>query len=265
MNVSLGRGAASASLREVDPMRPNTWEFTGFSQHGEDGIIDYLTRRLLRPNRYFIEIGCADGLENNTTWLALTRNYAGLMIDGNLDLLDWCRFLLQPLNWGLQFRHMFVGQESIGQLRSEARHFDPDVFSLDIDGNDYHVAKALLSAGFRPRICVVEYNSAFGPEQRITIPYWSDFRVSPAEGLDLYYGCSIGGWRGIMEKEGYQFVTVDSCGVNAFFIDPAEFPTGFGSGLAGKDFVSNVSHVRAYGSDWHKQFEHVQHLELQEV
>src|SRR5262249_45826552 len=153
------------------------WEFSGFSQHGEDGIIDYLTRRLHEPHGYFIEIGCANGLENNSTWLALGRSFSGLMVDGNQEDVEWARYILQPMNYGLTFHHAFVTRENVTRLRQLACFTDPDVISLDIDGNDYHIAEALLTAGFRPGIWVVEYNSAFGPTKCLTIPYRADFRI----------------------------------------------------------------------------------------
>src|SRR4029079_4576029 len=80
--LALARAAATSSLRRIDPATPSTWEFSGFSQHGEDGILDYLCGHLRQPNRYFIEIGASNGLENNTTWLAVAKRYGGLMIDG---------------------------------------------------------------------------------------------------------------------------------------------------------------------------------------
>lgn len=262
LNLAMARAGASAPLRQLDPARPLTWEFCGFSQHGEDGIIDYLTRQLRQPNGYFIEIGCANGLENNSTWLALGRAYAGLMIDGNPANVDWARYLLLPLNYGLQFRSMFVTRENIAELKSEARHLDPDLFSLDIDGNDYHIAQALVAAGFRPRIWVVEYNSAFGPERSVTVPYNPSFKVSNQPGLDLYSGCSLEAWRRFMTKAGLQFVTVDSCGCNAVFIDPSHFPDGFAGRLEGSGFRDNRSHVRAYGGDWRTHYQPIAHLEL---
>ncbi len=265
MNLSLNRAAASASLREIDPSTPATWEFTGFSQHGEDGVIDYLTRRITNPNRYFIEIGASNGLENNSTWLALARSYSGLMVDGNAQSIEWCRHLLQSINYGLQFRQMFVTRENVGELKAVASHLDPDVFSLDIDGNDYHVAEALMRSGFRPKIWVVEFNSAFGPERRLTIPYEPEFQITNAPGLDLYSGCSIAAWRALMDRERYRFVTVDQCGVNAFFIDPAAFAAPFVEDLKGSDFRSNRSHVRAYGPDWRQHFAKIEHLKVVEV
>jgi hypothetical protein len=83
MSFAVAHAAATAPLRQLNPSKPESWEFSGFSQNGEDGLLDFITTRLLEPNRYFVEIGCSDGLENNTTWLALCRNYSGLMIDGS--------------------------------------------------------------------------------------------------------------------------------------------------------------------------------------
>src|SRR5690242_11526051 len=64
ISVALARAAATAPLRTIDPKDPRTWEFSGFSQHGEDGIIDYLCSQILNPTRFFFEIGAANGIEN---------------------------------------------------------------------------------------------------------------------------------------------------------------------------------------------------------
>jgi hypothetical protein len=63
---SLARGAAMAPLRISDPTLPETREFRGFSQHGEDWVLDYLTSRLLTPSRDFVEIGISDGTQNSS-------------------------------------------------------------------------------------------------------------------------------------------------------------------------------------------------------
>ena len=34
---ALSRAAATATIRSIDPTDPASWEFAGFSQHGEDG------------------------------------------------------------------------------------------------------------------------------------------------------------------------------------------------------------------------------------
>jgi hypothetical protein len=261
----MSRAAATSALREVDPTAPNSWEFSAFSQHGEDGIIDYLTRRLRDPHRYFMEVGCSNGLENNSTWLALGRTFGGLMIDGNLEDLAWCRYVLGPMNYGLTFHHMFVTRENVESLRDLARHSDPDVFSLDIDGNDYYVVDALMSAGFHPRIWVLEYNSAFGPNRSVTIPYRADFRIEQVYAKDLYAGCSLQAWRKLMVRNGYVFVTVDLSGTNAFFVDPEHFESQFIESLFGLDFRDNTSHVREYRMGWEGQSKLIKGMDLVEV
>jgi hypothetical protein len=265
LNFAMSRAAATAQLREPDPAKPNSWEFSGFSQHGEDGIIDYLTRRLRQPNGYFIEIGASNGLENNSTWLALARTFCGLMVEGNPEDSEWCKYLLGPMNYGLTFHQMFVARENVRTLRDLARQADPDVFSLDIDGNDYYIAEAVMHAGFRPRIWVVEYNSAFGPSRSITIPYRADFRMTLAHGVDLYCGCSIAAWHKLMAKNGYHFVTVDLSGTNAFFIDPECFSSAFVKQLDGQKFFENISHAREYKSNWEGQFKLIKDCEFLEV
>ncbi len=262
INMSLSRGAATSALRTVDLTDPGSWEFSGFSQNGEDGIIEVLARHITSPNRYFVEIGAANGLENNTSWLAVARRYSGLWIEGDSEAAEWCRFMFTSQNYGLEILPLFVNQENAGQVRASALHADPDVFSLDIDGNDYHLARALLATGFRPKVFVVEYNSAFGPDQCVTIPYRADFRFAKGHGNNLYYGCSVAGWKRLFAQHGYAFVTVDTNGVNAFFVNTAVFVDGFIGRIRPHVFVENFSQAREYRMDWRGQFALIRDREL---
>jgi len=236
INMALARGGATGSLRIIDLSDPSTWEFSGFSQNGEDGIIDLLTRRIENPNRYFIEIGASDALENNTTWLAVARRFSGIWIEGDQETCDWCSYLFTSLNYGVECVCMFVTKEKVIDIKIRSLHENPDVFSLDIDGNDYHIADAVLSSGMRPKIFIVEYNSSFGPELSVSIPYRGNFRNSRAHGENLYYGCSITAWKKLFAKFGYVFVSVETNGVNGIFIDPKEFNGEFVRSIRGKHF-----------------------------
>lgn len=149
---------------------------------------------------------------------------------------------------------MFVTRENVTRLKSLAFHSDPDVFSLDIDGNDYFIAKAIFDAGFRPKIFVVEYNSVFGPEKNMTIEYREDFVFSDAHTSQLYYGVSIAGWLKFFKLKGYHFVTVDKNGVNAFFVDPAYFDPKFLGAINGSGFAENLYQLRKFRLPWHEQF-----------
>jgi hypothetical protein len=150
---------------------------------------------------------------------------------------------------------MFVTKESVHDMKAMAIHHDPDVFSLDIDGNDYHIAQAILDGGFRPKIFVVEYNSVYGPERSMTIEYQPSFVFTKAHSTHLYYGVSISGWRKFFKNNGYRFVTVDRNGVNEFFVDPKFFDKSFLDEVSGLEFAENQSQYKKFRMSSEKQFE----------
>lgn len=254
INIALGKGGAMMHARSIDLTRPATWEFSGFSQNGEDGILDVLRRQLLSSNRYFIEIGTSDGIENNSAWLVVAEKYNGIMIEGNPMLVERARRMIEGYSLGVECKNMFVTLKSVKYLRQMAFYSDPDIFSLDIDGNDYYIAQAILDGGFRPKIFVVEYNSAYGPEQSMTIKYQEDFVYTKAHPTHLYYGVSIAGWRKFFESQGYRFVTVDRNGINAFFADPDCFNTNFLTGVNSLEFAENIGQYKQFRMPNEKQF-----------
>jgi hypothetical protein len=252
--IALSKGAAMMQARNIDLRHPASWEFSGFSQNGEDGILDVLRRNLLSSNRYFIEVGSADGIENNTGWLLVAEKYNGMLIEGSEQLVERARRTVVGYSIGAECHNMFVTKESVRDMRVMAIHHDPDVFSLDIDGNDYYIAQAILEEGFRPKIFVVEYNSVYGAERSMTIKYQPDFVFTKAHPTHLYYGVSISGWRRFFERYGYRFVTVDRNGVNGFFVDPAFFDQTFLDGVKGLTFAENQSQLKRFRVSSENQF-----------
>ena len=254
IGIALSKGGAMMHARKIDLTEPLTWEFSGFSQNGEDGIIDVLRDQLIDCNRYFIEIGSSDGLENNTSWLAVAEKYNGIMIEGNPKLVKRARRMLLRYSIGLECLNMFITKNSIQELKSIAFHDDPDLFSLDIDGNDYYIAKAILDGGFRPKIFVVEYNSVYGPDRSLTVEYQNDFVFTAAHSTQLYYGVSITGWRNFFESYNYKFITVDRNGVNAFFVDPEFFNPDFLSRIKQLEFAENRYQFTKFRMPSNEQF-----------
>ncbi|SRR5258706_9641356 len=255
INIALAKGVAGRQCRSVDLKRPATWEFSGFSQNGEDGVLEVLRHQMKAENRYFLEIGAADGIENNTAWLAVAEKYAGVMIEGSPRLVERAMRSVARLNIAIECRNAFVTLENVQDLVSAVIHRDPDVLSLDIDGNDYHIAQALIAHGLRPKIIVVEYNSAFGADKRMTIEYQPQFAFSRAHPTQLYYGVSIAAWRQLLGSLDYRFATVERNGVNAFFVDPAFFDAGFLDGIVGLPFAENAYQLRKFRRPNEKQFE----------
>ncbi len=277
--AAMARAAATASIRSIDPTHPASWEFSGFSQHGEDGVIDYLCSRMISRNRFFFEIGAADGLENCTSWLAYARGYGGVMVEGDPALLDYCRQTLRGRIWNVHTVNLMVDADNVANLMKMCPHRDPDVFAIDIDGIDYFVLKKVLELDIRPKLIVVEYNSAFGPDRALTVPYKPAFSRWKEHPTGLAYGVSIAAWRALLSRYSYSFITVETSGTNAFFVVPAAFPGEFISSIAGTSFLNNNGdlngttrpHNDASGDlvlplrDWRAQIEKLADASLVEI
>jgi hypothetical protein len=187
------------------------------------------------------------------------------MVDGDPAKIAEGRRIVGPLNGALEFASLMVTRDNVGDILQLALLRNPDVFSLDIDSMDYHVAAALLDRGFRPKIAIVEYNSAFGPEQAVSIPHEEGFNRHRAHPSGWYYGVSVMGLRRLFEGRGYRFVTVEQNGVNAFFADRTEFDAEFLDALRGAAFRENVVQRRESHMDWAGQLATIRHLPVLEI
>ena len=76
----------------MDSKYINEYEYSNFSQNGEDGIIEFLTNKLVKNNKYFVEIGCGNGLENNSTNLVLNK-WSGFVCDLQKNIKQYKRLL----------------------------------------------------------------------------------------------------------------------------------------------------------------------------
>jgi len=59
---------------------------------------------------------------------------------------------------------------------------------IDLDGNDYWVWKEIE---IQPSIVILEYNSVFGLDRPITVPYRANFNRTNAHFSNLYFGASL--------------------------------------------------------------------------
>jgi hypothetical protein len=192
-------------------------EFKAFSQWGEDGILQYLISRIPIDNRCFIEFGVENYIEANTRFLLINNNWKGLVLDGSRSNIDFIR------NDSISWRHdlaaecLFITRENINKnLAGCGYSGDIGLLSIDIDGNDYWVWEKIDIIS--PRIVVCEYNSIFGCEHSITVPYDPEFIRSRAHYSNLYYGASLPALCKLAERKGYDFIGSNSTGSNAFFV-----------------------------------------------
>lgn len=192
-------------------------EFRVHSQFGEDGIIEWLVSRLPDIPRVFIEFGVEDYEEANTRFLARNRAWRGLVMDGSAARME--RYRRSPFHemHDVIGAQAFVTAENADDLFAEhGIAGDIGLLSIDIDGNDYWVLKAIQSIS--PAILVVEYNALMGDLHAMTIPYEAQFERFRAHHSGRYFGASLPALRKLAERKGYRFVGTTSTGVNAFFV-----------------------------------------------
>jgi hypothetical protein len=210
-------GLESRLLRTAEPAGIREAEFRVFSQFGEDGIIQYLVQRVPIENKVFVEFGVEDYSESNTRFLLVHDNWRGLVMDGGDSHLAFLR------RTGLDWRHdieakvAFVDRDNInGLIASAGIRGDIGLLSVDIDGNDYWVLEAIEVVS--PRILVAEYNSNFGPEAAVAVPYDPAFERGRAHWSNLYWGASLSALDGLARRKGYALVGGNSAGNNAFWV-----------------------------------------------
>lgn len=192
-------------------------EFRGFSQWGEDGIIDWLLTRLPGIPETFVEFGVGDYRESNTRLLLFLRNWRGLVMDGSDAHVESIQ--AQDIHWryDLTAKCAFIDRDNINQLiESSGVQGDIGLLSVDIDGNDYWVWQAMEVV--RPVVVACEYNAVFGDLHRISVPYQTDFQRTRAHHSNLYFGASLPALIHLGEQKGYSFVGTNSNGCNAFFV-----------------------------------------------
>jgi hypothetical protein len=192
-------------------------EFRVFSQWGEDGIIQYLLTHVAIDRRVFVEFGVENYTESNTRFLLSNDQWAGLVIDGSIENIDYIR--RDPIYWAtnLKAERAFVTKDNINDLlASNGIAGDIGLLSVDVDGNDYWIWQAIDTISARIVIC--EYNSQFGPAAEVTTPYDPAFVRDTAHFSKIYYGASIGALCSLAIRKGYSLVGSNSAGNNAFFV-----------------------------------------------
>lgn len=171
------------------------------AKYGESGIIKRLADLAGIEEGVSLDFGCIDGYyeghgDSNTRYLAE---------------FGWRVVLWNPGPAHGICHSEYVTAENINDLLDKYLIPDDlDVLSIDIDGNDFWVWKAMRC---RPKIFVIEFNPTLGYEEMKTIPYNPFFTQDATD----YVGCSFALIKRFTEERGYRLVTI-SQGANAIFL-----------------------------------------------
>jgi len=203
-------------IKARDTKRLEPFGYKVYSQNEEDGMIEEIFHRIGIKNRFFVEFGVQDGLECNSHFL-LFQGWEGVFIEGDEKSVKKIRENFAPVlkSDKLTLIHHFITAENINDLISSTKALqigEIDLLSIDIDGNDYHIFKAINA--INPRVVVIEFNAKFPPPTQYIMPY----NPSHVWNLDDMHGASLESLSHLATQKGYNLVGTDIKGVNAFFV-----------------------------------------------
>lgn len=197
-----------------------------YSQNDEDGIIHEIFRRIGCTDKRFIEFGVQDGLESNTHCL-LHYGWGGMWIEGSEVFYHQIRKKFHSVIRSGQLKSLneYVNRNNINRLFKENGFTgEIDLLSIDIDGNDYHIWKAITCLS--PRVVIIEYNAKFPPDVEWVMPYNESYVW---DGTDRH-GASLKALEQLGRQLGYSLIGTNITGVNAFFVR---------TDLTGQKFISS--------------------------
>ncbi|MCP9900659.1 hypothetical protein KBZ12_18190 [Cyanobium sp. Cruz CV13-4-11] len=197
----------------------DAYEFRVFSQFGEDGILQHLIEEagIQAHERIFVEFGVQDYQESNTRFLLQGCNWGGLIIDGSKEWMTSVRNSSLCWRYNLQALAAWIDRDNINELISSAGiSGEIGILSVDIDGNDYWVWEAIIC--INPIIVVCEWNSSFGPDHSVSIPYDPLFNRLTAHHSHQYWGASVQALQQLGLKKNYELIGSNQAGNNLFFV-----------------------------------------------
>jgi hypothetical protein len=130
------------------------------SQTGEDGVIAKALEMLPDRNQWCVEFGAWDGEHlSNTFNLVENAGYRVVLIEGDED-----KFQILRKEYPYRERAVFIGRfvawdvdDNLDTLLEETpAPLNFDLLSIDVDGNDYHIWRAVTK--YRPKLVLIEFN-----------------------------------------------------------------------------------------------------------
>ena len=231
--------------------------FSLSSQNEEDGIIHAIFDTIDDGSRRFVEIGAGTN-GGNSGFLASECGWSGMMLEASSGRTDRLKMRFEPM--GVACLSDWAACENINDLiRENGCEGEIDLLSIDIDGNDYWIWEAVTACS--PRLVIIEYNSLFGPDRAVVVPYDPEFDrhrfVEAAEGGHYYFGASLQALSRLAEQKGYRLILTEPRGVNAFFLR-----NDVGQEIPACDPSSAYRMLVKYGRRGHDLFEYIREHDL---
>ena len=213
-----------------------------FSQWNEDGILKNIFKKLGTTNKFYVEFGAWDGVHlSNTANFRINHNWKGLLLEGNRSKVKSVKEKEKlNLHWE------WITDKNINKVFN--KYNVPTIFdllSIDIDGNDYWVWKALTS---RPRVVIIETNP--GIRNDIALSIQKDKSDIHTNSNSNYHGANLNALYQLAIKKGYEFVTTEE--INAIFVVKEEFHKLGINHISKEECIENYFKPQNYWLDRYK-------------
>ena len=173
---------------------------TVYSQNTEQNILQFLFKdlvtRCVKLRMECVEFGAGDGYNLSNTRYFIEQGWKG----HQWDKMPKKECVLKE----------FITAENVNIVFAKHQvHMDFDLLSIDVDGNDYWIWKAL---NWYPKIVVIEFNPSFNYSESKTIEYNPNF----VHNKTSYFGASFCALLKLGHTKGYELINYT--GNNLIFV-----------------------------------------------
>lgn len=135
----------------------NQYAYNVHSQNGESGIVNECVRRIGIERGHYVDIGCNDGVWMSNAIHIIEFGWTALLVEADYNLYQRCRANFEGYRPGVRAQCSRVTPANINAFVDHTC----DVLSLDTDGSNYQIFKALNA---KPKIVIVEIDSSYPPD-----------------------------------------------------------------------------------------------------
>ena len=180
----------------------NNFERHEFSQFCEDGITEKIFETIGFTNKFYLDFG-GTATSNNSEILHKKYGFTGVMWNCDDTECEYTKIHTESVN----------AENIISLCEKYEIPKEFDFLSIDIDGNDWYVFRAMCNV-YKPRVVVIEYNASFLPPEDKVVIYNPDSSWQ----CDTYHGASMQAIYNLARTLGYSLVSAESFGYNLFFV-----------------------------------------------
>lgn len=186
-----------------------------FSNGREEHLLAGYIADLLPPdhNRTAVDIGAGDGMRWSNTYALFLNGWRGVGVEFDSRKFVKLARAYKYFPDVYACRNRATPNNVVALMQSYEIPEDLAVLSIDIDGNDYWVLRAILSQ-FRPQLIVTEINEKIPPPIRFVVKYDPNFQLR-----HHFFGYSMAVLADLCKEFGYAILTLE---YNNAFLAPKE-------------------------------------------